>query len=121
MAPAQLGHRGALTPRRRAPVFQFRRRSSSLRIEVRSLFGMKARVLSGVQPSGQLHIGNYLGALKNWAEIQSLYESIFCIVDLHAITIYQKPDELKAKIREIAGIFFGGGDRPEAFADHGAI
>ena len=53
---------------------------------------MKARILSGVQPSGQLHIGNYLGALKNWAEIQSQYESIFCIVDLHAITVGpQKP------------------------------
>ena len=50
---------------------------------------MKARVLSGVQPSGHLHLGNYLGALKNWAEIQVDYESIFCIVDLHAITVYQ--------------------------------
>jgi tryptophanyl-tRNA synthetase len=74
---------------------------------------MKARVLSGVQPTGQLHIGNYLGALKSWAEIQSLYESIFCIVDLHAITIYQKPDELKAKIRETAALFIAAGIDPE--------
>jgi tryptophanyl-tRNA synthetase len=66
---------------------------------------MKARVLSGVQPSGQLHIGNYLGALKNWAEIQSQYESIFCIVDLHAITVYQNPEELSKKIRETAALF----------------
>ena len=74
---------------------------------------MKARVLSGVQPSGQLHIGNYLGALKNWAEIQSRYESIFCIVDLHAITVYQKPEELAAKIRETAALFIAAGIDPE--------
>src|SRR6201995_479113 len=73
---------------------------------------MKARVLSGVQPSGQLHIGNYLGALKSWAEIQSFYESIFCIVDLPAITVYQKPDELKAKIRETAALFIAAGIDP---------
>src|SRR6201996_4262983 len=74
---------------------------------------MKARVLSGVQPTGQLHIGNYLGALKNWAEIQSRYESIFCIVDLHAITVYQRPDELSAKIRETATLFIAAGIDPE--------
>jgi tryptophanyl-tRNA synthetase len=74
---------------------------------------MKARVLSGVQPTGQLHIGNYLGALKNWAEIQSLYESIFCIVDLHAITIYQNPEELSAKIRETAALFIAAGIDPQ--------
>ena len=50
---------------------------------------MKARVFSGVQPSGNLHIGNYLGALGNWVKIQYDYESIFCIVDLHAVTIFQ--------------------------------
>jgi tryptophanyl-tRNA synthetase len=74
---------------------------------------MKQRVLSGVQPTGQLHIGNYLGALKNWAEIQSRYESIFCIVDLHAITIFQKPEELSAKIRETAALFIAAGIDPE--------
>jgi len=74
---------------------------------------MKARVLSGVQPSGQLHIGNYLGALKNWAEIQDRYESIFCIVDLHAITAYQRPDELSAKIRETAALFIASGIDPQ--------
>ncbi len=74
---------------------------------------MKARVLSGVQPTGQLHIGNYLGALKNWAEIQSLYESIFCIVDLHAITIFQNPAELSAKIRQTAALFVAAGIDPE--------
>ncbi|MBV8867121.1 MAG: tryptophan--tRNA ligase [Acidobacteriaceae bacterium] len=74
---------------------------------------MKARVLSGVQPTGQLHIGNYLGALKNWAEIQSLYESIFCIVDLHAITVFQRPAELSVKIRETAALFIAAGIDPE--------
>jgi tryptophanyl-tRNA synthetase len=69
-------------------------------------------VLSGVQPSGNLHIGNYLGALSNWVRIQHDYESIFCIVDLHAITVYQKPDELRAKIRELAALFLAAGIDP---------
>lgn len=74
---------------------------------------MKARVFSGVQPSGQLHIGNYLGALKSWAEIQGDYESIFCIVDLHAITVYQEPKELRKKIRDTAALFLASGIDPE--------
>jgi tryptophanyl-tRNA synthetase len=74
---------------------------------------MKARIFSGVQPSGELHIGNYLGALKNWAEIQGSYESIFCIVDLHAITVYQKPEELSAKIRDTAALFIAAGIDPQ--------
>jgi tryptophanyl-tRNA synthetase len=74
---------------------------------------MKTRVLSGVQPSGNLHIGNYLGALANWVNIQYDYESIFCIVDLHAITVYQKPDELRAKIRELAALFLAAGIDPK--------
>ena len=74
---------------------------------------MKARVFSGVQPSGNLHIGNYLGALKNWVKIQYDYESIFCIVDLHAITVYQEPAELRAKIRETAALFLASGIDPK--------
>ena len=74
---------------------------------------MKARVLSGIQPTGNLHIGNYLGALRNWVKIQYDYESIFCIVDLHAITVYQDPAELKAKIREVAGLFLAAGIDPK--------
>ena len=80
---------------------------------VRPPISMKARVLSGVQPSGQLHLGTYLGALKNWAEIQSSYQSIFCIVDLHAITVYQEPAELRSKIRETAALFVACGIDPE--------
>jgi tryptophanyl-tRNA synthetase len=75
---------------------------------------MKARVLSGIQPTGNPHIGNYLGALKNWAKIQYDYESIFCIVDLHAITVYQDPEELRQKIEELAGVLLAIGIDPNA-------
>ncbi len=74
---------------------------------------MIPRVLSGVQPSGNLHIGNYLGALSNWVRIQHDYESIFCIVDLHAITVYQKPEELRASIRDLAALFLASGIDPK--------
>ena len=73
---------------------------------------MKARVLSGIQPTGSPHIGNYLGALKSWAKIQYDYDSIYCIVDLHAITFYQKPEELRAKIEELAGMLLAIGIDP---------
>src|SRR5690242_2544569 len=74
---------------------------------------MRARVFSGIQPSGNLHIGNYLGALKNWVEIQSDYDSIFGIVDLHAITVQQTPAELKAKILETAALLLAVGIDPQ--------
>ena len=67
-----------------------------------------------MQPSGNLHIGNYLGALKNWVRIQNDYECIFCIVDLHAVTVYQEPAELHAKIREIAALYLAAGVDPDA-------
>ncbi len=66
-----------------------------------------------MQPSGNLHIGNYLGALKNWVKIQYDYECIFCIVDLHAITIQQDPDQLRAKIAEIAALYLAAGIDPK--------
>jgi tryptophanyl-tRNA synthetase len=75
---------------------------------------MKTRVFSGMQPTGNLHIGNYLGALKNWVRIQHDYECIFCIVDLHAVTVPQNPAQLRAKILEIAGIYLAAGIDPEA-------
>ncbi len=74
---------------------------------------MKARVFSGIQPTGNTHIGNYLGALKNWVRMQYDYESIFCIVDLHAITLYQDPAELRSKIEELAGILLAIGIDPQ--------
>lgn len=73
---------------------------------------MKARVLSGIQPTGHLHIGNYLGALRNWVKIQHDYQSIFCIVDLHAITVYQDPAALKQQITQLAGLFLAAGIDP---------
>lgn len=66
-----------------------------------------------MQPTGNLHIGNYLGALKNWVRIQNDYECIFCIVDLHAVTLYQDPAELRAKIREIAALYLAAGIDPK--------
>jgi tryptophanyl-tRNA synthetase len=77
------------------------------------MISMKARVFSGVQPSGNLHIGNYLGALKNWVEIQTNYESIWGIVDLHAVTVYQDPVELRTKIIEAAALFLAVGLDPK--------
>jgi len=74
---------------------------------------MKTRVFSGMQPTGNLHIGNYLGALKNWVRIQNDYECIFCIVDLHAIALYQEPAELRAKIHEIAALYLAAGIDPK--------
>jgi tryptophanyl-tRNA synthetase len=74
---------------------------------------MKTRVFSGMQPTGNLHIGNYLGALKNWVRIQNDYECIFCIVDLHAITLFQEPAELRAKIEEIAALYLAAGIDPK--------
>src|SRR5438270_637951 len=74
---------------------------------------MKKRVFSGIQPTGNLHIGNYLGALKSWVRIQKDYDSIFGIVDLHAITAYQDPAELRAKILETAGLFIACGIDPQ--------
>jgi len=73
---------------------------------------MKPRVFSGIQPTGNLHIGNYLGALKNWVQIQSDYECIYGIVDLHAITLYQQPDELAASIRTLTALLLAVGIDP---------
>jgi tryptophanyl-tRNA synthetase len=74
---------------------------------------MKTRVFSGMQPTGNLHIGNYLGALKNWVRIQQDYECIFCIVDLHAVTVYQDPAGLRGKIAEIAALYLAAGIDPK--------
>jgi tryptophanyl-tRNA synthetase len=66
-----------------------------------------------MQPSGNLHIGNYLGALKSWVKVQYDYEAIFGIVDLHAVTIYQDPAELRAKIVELAALYLAAGIDPK--------
>lgn len=77
------------------------------------LTNSKPRVLSGIQPSGNLTIGNYLGALKQWVEVQSDYDCFYCVVDLHAITSEQNPDELRRKTRESAAIYIAAGIDPE--------
>ncbi len=71
------------------------------------------RLFSGIQPSGNLHLGNYLGAIKQWVALQDQYEAFFCVVDLHAITVPQDPDELRKKILEIAKIYLAAGVNPE--------
>ena len=71
----------------------------------------KARVFSGIQPSGDLHLGNYLGAIQNWVELTDRYECIYSIVDLHAITIPYEPEELKQRVFDMAvGLFAAGLD-----------
>jgi tryptophanyl-tRNA synthetase len=70
-----------------------------------------SRIFSGIQPSGSLHIGNYLGAVKNWAELQHKYESFFCIVDYHAITLPYEPADLRARTAQMAlGLLAAGLD-----------
>jgi tryptophanyl-tRNA synthetase len=70
-----------------------------------------ARIFSGIQPSGSLHIGNYLGAVKNWVELQHKYESFFCIVDYHAITVPYEPADLRARTADMAlGLLAAGLD-----------
>lgn len=69
-------------------------------------------VFSGVAPSGVLHIGNYLGAVKNWLELQKDYQCVFCVVDLHAMTVPQEPAKLRAKILEVAKIYLAAGIDP---------
>jgi len=70
---------------------------------------MKKRVFSGIQPTGDIHIGNYLAAIKHWVTMQDSYDCIFCIVDMHAITVPQDPKVLKAKIREVSGLLLAAG------------
>jgi len=71
------------------------------------------RVFSGVAPSGVLHIGNYLGAVKNWVQMQEEYDCVFCVVDLHAMTVPQDPEKLRQKTLEVAKTYLAAGINPE--------
>ena len=71
------------------------------------------RVFSGIQPSGTIHLGNYLGALKNWVQMQDNYECIFSVVDLHAITVHQSPEALRRRIIDTAKILLALGIDPK--------
>ena len=67
------------------------------------------RIFSGVQPTGNLHLGNYLGAIRNWVRLQDDYECLFCVVDLHAVTVWQDPEELKANTRSVTAAMLAAG------------
>ena len=71
------------------------------------------RIFSGIQPTGNLHLGNYLGAIRNWVALQHDYECIFCIVDLHALTLPQDPLELRESTREVTAAYIASGIDPE--------
>src|SRR6201987_105534 len=71
------------------------------------------RIFSGIQPTGNLHLGNYLGAIRNWVALQHDFDCIFCIVDLHALTQPQDPAELRASTREVTAAYIGAGIDPE--------
>ncbi|ACZ42160.1 tryptophanyl-tRNA synthetase [Thermobaculum terrenum ATCC BAA-798] len=73
----------------------------------------KSRVLSGIMPTGDLHIGNYIGAIKNWVAMQYEHDSFFCIVNMHAITTPQDPKELYEKTREVAALYIACGVDPK--------
>lgn len=73
---------------------------------------MKKRIFSGAQPTGELHIGNYLGALKNWVALQDDYEAFYCIVNLHAITLPQDPATLRQKTLDLARVYLAAGVDP---------
>ena len=71
------------------------------------------RVFSGMQPTGSLHLGNYLGAMINWIKMQETHECIYCVVDLHAITVWQNPAELRNSIRQVTATYIAAGLDPE--------
>lgn len=74
---------------------------------------VKGRVFSGAQPSGNMHLGNYLGAFRNWVRLQENYECIYCVVDMHAITVWQDPAQLIAQTREAAAAYIAAGVDPK--------
>ena len=76
-------------------------------------FNKKQRVFSGVQPTGSLHLGNYLGAIKNFVNLQNDYDSLYCIVDLHAITVWQNPKALRSNILDVASSYLACGIDPK--------
>lgn len=71
------------------------------------------RVFSGIQPSGDLHLGNYLGAIRRFVPLQDQYDCIYCVVDMHAITVWQEPDDLRRATREVAAAYIAAGIDPK--------
>ncbi|TVR95384.1 MAG: tryptophan--tRNA ligase [Rhodospirillales bacterium] len=72
-----------------------------------------ARIFSGIQPTGHLHLGNYLGAIRNWVRLQQEFECLFCVVDMHAITLWQEPEALAQATRETAAAVLAAGINPD--------
>ena len=70
------------------------------------------RIFSGIQPSGDLHLGNYLGAIRRFVPLQETHETIYCVVDRHAITVWQDQDDLRRKTRELAAAYVAAGIDP---------
>jgi tryptophanyl-tRNA synthetase len=77
---------------------------------------VKRRVFSRIQPTGNIHIGKYLGAIRHWVASQDQFENLFCLVDLHAITVLQESSVLKSKIREVGGLLLAAGIEPQQSA-----
>ena len=73
----------------------------------------KERVFSGMQPTGSLHLGNYLGAMVNWIALQKSHECIYCVVDMHAITVWQDPVELRQAVRSVMAAYIAAGVDPK--------
>ncbi|MBT6149472.1 MAG: tryptophan--tRNA ligase, partial [Gemmatimonadetes bacterium] len=73
----------------------------------------KLRVFSGIKPSGDPHLGNYLGAIRNWVADQDRYDNFFCVVDQHAITVSYEPEQLRANLRQLAALLIACGIDPE--------
>ncbi|MDB5561918.1 MAG: trpS [Hyphomicrobiales bacterium] len=71
------------------------------------------RVFSGIQPSGDLHLGNYLGAIRRFVPLQATHETIYCVVDMHAITVWQEPEQLRRSTRELAAAYVAAGIDPK--------
>src|SRR5215467_9452575 len=105
------------TASRACPTCAFRR-GRSLRSPARTIrevsdMPFKERVFSGVQPTGNLHLGNYLGAIVKFVALQETYDCIYCVVDMHAITVWQDPAELPKATREVTAAFIACGIDPK--------
>ena len=73
----------------------------------------KKRIFSGIQPSGIITLGNYLGAVRNWVDLQDEYDCLYCIVDMHAITVRQEPKNLRQNTYSLAALYVACGLDPE--------
>ncbi len=92
------------------------RNAAPLKYALSMKSNVKPRAFSGIQPTGNIHIGNYIGAIRQWVASQEAYDAIYCIVDLHAITVPQDPATLRQRTREVAALLFAAGIDPKRSA-----